>query len=65
MNRVLLVEDHSTFREGLALLLDQVPDLKVVAQAGSAAEARAVVDQVDVAVVDLGLPDADRIRERL
>ncbi len=59
MKYVLLVDDHNAFRDSLALLLNQEPDLEVVAQAGSAGEVRAVADRVDVAVIDLGLPDAD------
>jgi DNA-binding NarL/FixJ family response regulator len=59
--RVMLVEDHLSFRQALAFLLSHEPDLEVVAQAGSLAEAReALVDRrLDVAVVDLGLPDGD------
>ena len=57
MIRVLLVEDHAAFREALAFLLGREPDLEVVAQAGSLAEARgALGGSLDVAVVDLGLP---------
>jgi DNA-binding NarL/FixJ family response regulator len=37
--------------------LDREPDLTVVAQAGSLAEARGMLGAADVAVVDLGLPD--------
>jgi DNA-binding NarL/FixJ family response regulator len=58
---ILLVDDHASTREPLAFMLDQEPDLTVIAQAGSLAEAhRSLVEtrgQVDVAVVDLGLPD--------
>jgi DNA-binding NarL/FixJ family response regulator len=58
---VLLVDDHASTREPLAYMMEQEPDLTVVAQAGSVAEARrALVSEgasVDVAVVDLGLPD--------
>jgi DNA-binding NarL/FixJ family response regulator len=63
--RVMLVEDHSAFRQALAFLLDNEPDLEVVAQAGSVAEARqalwggALEGDLDVAVVDVGLPDGD------
>ena len=48
-------------REALAFLLSREPDLEVVAQAGSLAEAReALLDgRLDVAVVDLVLPDGD------
>ncbi len=58
--RVLLVEDHAAFREALAFLLGGEPDIEVVAQAGSLAEAREALDgTLDVAVVDLALPDGD------
>jgi DNA-binding NarL/FixJ family response regulator len=59
--RVLLVDDHASTREPLAFMLEQEPDLTVVAQAGSVAEARRAIGaadaSMDVAVVDLGLPD--------
>jgi DNA-binding NarL/FixJ family response regulator len=60
MIRILLVEDHAIFRNTLALLLGHEPDMEVVAQAGSLAEAREALDRCfDVAVLDLGLPDGD------
>jgi DNA-binding NarL/FixJ family response regulator len=58
--RVILVEDHLAFRQALATLLSHEPDLEVVAQAGSLAQARQMLDTpLDIAVVDLGLPDGD------
>jgi DNA-binding NarL/FixJ family response regulator len=59
--RVMLVEDHVAFREALAFLLTHEPDLEVVAQAGSLAEAREALleGSLDVAVIDLVLPDGD------
>jgi DNA-binding NarL/FixJ family response regulator len=59
--RVMLVEDHLSFRQALAFLLGREPDIEVVAQAGSLAQAREVlVDRhLDVAVVDLALPDGN------
>ena len=58
--RVMLVEDHLSFRQSLAFLLSREPDLEVVAQAGSLAEARQMLDsRLDVAVLDLNLPDGD------
>ena len=60
MIRVLLLEDHASFRQALALIIEREPDFSVVAQAGSLAEARALLPQdVDVAVVDLSLPDGE------
>ena len=57
MIRVLLVDDHLSFREAMAIVFGLQPDITVVAQAGSLAEARDVLADVDLAVVDLGLPD--------
>jgi DNA-binding NarL/FixJ family response regulator len=60
VRRVMLVEDHIAFRQSLASLLSQEPDLEVVAQAGSLAQARQMLDtRLDVAVLDLSLPDGD------
>jgi DNA-binding NarL/FixJ family response regulator/two-component sensor histidine kinase len=55
--RVLLVEDHSSFRQATASVFEREPGFEVVGQAGSLAEARRLLEGVDVAVVDLGLPD--------
>jgi PAS domain S-box-containing protein len=55
--RVLLVEDHASFRDAAASVFEREPGMEVVGQAGSLAEARAKLDGVDVAVVDLCLPD--------
>lgn len=59
--RILLVDDHALLRRGASLLFDATPGLVVVAQASTAAEALAALEEhdVDLAVVDLGLPDAD------
>jgi two-component system, NarL family, response regulator DevR len=63
--RIMLVDDHSSFRQALAFTLEQEPDFKVVAQAGSLTEAREVVREaelaLDVAVVDLELPDGSGV----
>ncbi len=59
--RVMLLDDHHTFRQPLALMLGWEPDISVVAQAGSLAEAQEILEDesvdVDVAMVDLDLPD--------
>ena len=61
--RVMLVEDHPDFRDLMEVLLGSQSDIKLVAQAGSLAEARnhAVRFVFDVAVLDLGLPDGDGV----
>jgi DNA-binding NarL/FixJ family response regulator len=57
--RVLLVEDHVAARQAIAAMFRREPDFEVVGQAGSLAEARGMLEGVDVAVLDLGLPDGD------
>lgn len=64
--RVLLVEDHAAVREALAAAFERHGDIEVVGQAASLADAREQLEGVDVAVIDLGLPDgfgADLIAE--
>ena len=59
--RVFLLEDHSWFRKALAELLNRQPDLEVVGEAGSLSEARQEAaekaQEIDLAIVDLLLPD--------
>ena len=61
--RVLLVEDHASFRQALAFMLEREPGFEVAEQVGSLAEARElngeVLEKVEVAIVDLALPDGD------
>jgi PAS domain S-box-containing protein len=55
--RTLLVEDHAAVREAIAATFEREPGFTVVGQAGSLAEARDMLGGVDVAVLDLFLPD--------
>jgi DNA-binding NarL/FixJ family response regulator len=57
--RILLVEDHISFRQALAFMFEREPEFTVVGQVGTVAEARRSLGGVDVVVVDLGLPDGD------
>jgi DNA-binding NarL/FixJ family response regulator len=61
MLRLLLVEDHASFRQALKFLLNLRPDMRVVAECGSLAGCRALegLGSVDVALLDLMLPDGD------
>ena len=65
--RVLLVEDHTAIREALASSFEG-EGFEVVGQAGSIADARRMLEEhpIDVALIDLGLPDgygAELIKE--
>jgi len=59
MIRVLVMDDRIDFRLAFCGLLEGQPDLEVVSQAGSLAEARTMLEGVDVALIDRGLPDGD------
>ena len=61
MNSILLVEDHVSLRQALALLLAEEPGFAVVGQAGSLAEAKGLLQGIDVAILDPGLSDGDGI----
>lgn len=61
MIRVLLVDDHSAFRQPLAFMLNREPEITIVGQAATLAEARTKLQGIDVAVVDLDLPDGNGV----
>src|SRR5208282_634972 len=57
--RLLLVDDHPLFREGLARLLASEPDFEVVGRCGASTEALEVLrsSEVDVVLLDFDLGD--------
>lgn len=59
--RILLVDDHELFREGLAGLINGQPDLTVVGQAGDGLEALTMARdlQPDLIVMDINMPICD------
>src|SRR5689334_24598499 len=69
---VLLVDDHALLRTGVANIINQEPDLHVVAEAGNGVEALAAYERhhPDVTLLDLRMPVMEgvevvrRIRER-
>ncbi|MCE6999082.1 response regulator transcription factor [Saccharothrix sp. S26] len=56
--RILLADDHALVRRGVRLILDNEPDLNVVAEAGDGAEAvaKARAERPDLAILDIAMP---------
>lgn len=59
--RVLLVDDHHLFREGLARILNAQPDFEVVGEAGDGLEAQVKARKLkpDLILMDVGMPGGD------
>lgn len=61
--RVLLVDDQELFRQGVAVMINAQPGMKVIAQAPDGAEAVALVQehQPDVVLMDIRMPEMDGV----
>jgi two-component system, NarL family, response regulator DevR len=61
--RIFLVDDHEIVRRGIRDLFEDHPDLEIVGEAASVAEAttRIPVSEADVAVLDVRMPDGNGV----
>ncbi|MCB0167013.1 MAG: response regulator transcription factor [Anaerolineae bacterium] len=61
--RVLVVDDHTLFRDGLIAILTNIPDIEAVGEAGTGREAVAQVKALapDVILMDINMPDLNGI----
>ncbi len=59
--RVLLVDDHQLFREGLANILNNQPDFKVIGEAGDGLEAQVKARKLkpDLILMDVSMPGSN------
>jgi DNA-binding NarL/FixJ family response regulator len=60
---VIVVDDHQLVREGLVLLLEKDPGIRIAAQADNGANAVRLCEQFqpDIVLLDLTLPDASGV----
>jgi two-component system response regulator DevR len=68
--KILIVDDHILFREGLVSMLSNYPDITIVGEAASVREAvqKALEFNPDLVLLDISLPDGsgiDALREIL
>lgn len=63
MIRVIIADDHRMFRQGLAGLLEEEPDIELLGEADRGSEALRLIRELrpDVAVLDLSMPRPDGI----
>jgi DNA-binding NarL/FixJ family response regulator len=61
--RILTADDHALLRNGIAGLVNDEPDMKMVAEAGTGAEAIKQFKQYhpDITLMDLQMPDMSGI----
>ncbi len=64
MKKLVLIDDHDTFRASLRQLISKYTDFEIVGEAADAQQGEAVVreTQPDLAIVDLSLPDKSGIQ---
>jgi len=62
--KILIADDHAVVREGTRQILEQEPDLDVVAEAGDGEEAVSLAGNFkpDVAIIDIAMPKLDGIQ---
>ena len=61
--KILIADDHAVVREGTRQILEQEPDLEVVAEAGDGEEAVRLAgsSKPNVAIIDISMPNLDGI----
>jgi len=62
--KVILVDDHKLFRDGLKFVINQIDDLEVVAEASNGNEFLEILktQEVDIVLMDISMPELDGIQ---
>jgi DNA-binding NarL/FixJ family response regulator len=63
MIKVLIADDHKMFRQGLRMLFEMEPDIKIVGEARDGLEAEQMTDSLDpdVILMDINMPGMDGV----
>jgi DNA-binding NarL/FixJ family response regulator len=63
MIKVLIADDHKMFRQGLRMLFEMEPDIKIVGEARDGLEVQELATQLDpdVILMDINMPGADGV----
>ncbi|HEY8409067.1 MAG TPA: response regulator transcription factor [Gaiellaceae bacterium] len=64
VTRILVADDHPIVRSGLKRVIDEQPDMRVVAEAADGAEAvkKSMSDEIDLAILDVSMPKTTGIQ---
>jgi len=62
--RIILIDDHKLFREGVKRILEFEPQLKVVAEGNDGSEATKLVEEYkpDIVLMDINMPDMNGVQ---
>ncbi len=61
--KIVIIDDHALFREGIKRILDFEPNFEVVAEAYDGSEALTVVESYmpDVVIMDINMPGVNGV----
>src|SRR5690348_18454629 len=64
VTKILVADDHPIVRSGLKRVIDEQPDMRVVAEASDGADAvkQALAGEVDLAILDVSMPKTTGIQ---
>jgi DNA-binding NarL/FixJ family response regulator len=63
MLRIILADDHAMVRAGIRKLIEEIPEVEVVGEAGTGREAVELIEQTapDIAMLEMVMPEMDGI----